>query len=85
MPSRPAMGRAAGALVNASSAPALRTDATDITQDSKKRYRAGVLKYRQMGYWVPDYQPKETDTVCLFRITPQDGWGDLGEQAAHTR
>ena len=41
--------------------------------DAKKRYSAGVLKYKQMGYWVPDYQPKETDTICLFRITPQDG------------
>ena len=68
--------------MNASSAPALRTDATDITQDSKKRYRAGVLKYRQMGYWVPDYQPKETDTVCLFRITPQDGVDPVEAAAA---
>ena len=41
--------------------------------DAKKRYSAGVLKYKQMGYWVPDYQPKETDTICLFRITPQEG------------
>ena len=41
--------------------------------DVKKRYSAGVLKYKQMGYWIPDYQPKETDTICLFRITPQDG------------
>jgi ribulose-bisphosphate carboxylase large chain len=46
--------------------------ATEIV-DSKKRYSAGVLKYRQMGYWVPDYVPKDTDTICLFRITPQDG------------
>ncbi len=45
---------------------------TEIT-DMKKRYSAGVLKYKQMGYWVPDYQPKDTDTLCLFRITPQDG------------
>ena len=47
-------------------------DATQIT-DAKKRYSAGVLKYRQMGYWQPDYVPKETDTICLFRITPQEG------------
>lgn len=26
--------------------------------DAKKRYSAGVLKYKQMGYWMPDYQPK---------------------------
>jgi ribulose-bisphosphate carboxylase large chain len=47
-------------------------DAGEIT-DAKKRYAAGVLKYRQMGYWMPDYVPKDTDVVCLFRITPQDG------------
>src|SRR3954452_2495112 len=47
-------------------------ETTQIT-DAKKRYSAGVLKYRQMGYWMPDYQPKETDTICLFRITPQEG------------
>ena len=37
------------------------------------RYKAGVLKYKQMGYWVPDYEPKDTDVIALFRITPQDG------------
>lgn len=41
--------------------------------DKKKRYSAGVLKYRQMGYWDADYQPKDTDVLCLFRITPQEG------------
>ena len=34
---------------------------TEIT-DAKKRYSAGVLKYKQMGYWMPDYVPKDTDT-----------------------
>src|SRR5262245_27283374 len=37
------------------------------------RYDAGVLKYREMGYWQPDYQPKDTDLIALFRITPQPG------------
>lgn len=41
--------------------------------DKKKRYSAGVLNYRQMGYWDADYQPKDTDVLCLFRITPQEG------------
>ena len=41
--------------------------------DPKARYKAGVLKYKQMGYWRTDYEPKDTDVVCLFRITPQDG------------
>ncbi|MBS0595491.1 MAG: form I ribulose bisphosphate carboxylase large subunit [Proteobacteria bacterium] len=51
---------------------ALAADATRIT-DARERYRAGVLKYRQMGYWEPDYVPRDTDMICLFRITPQDG------------
>src|SRR6478672_12551842 len=37
------------------------------------RYRAGVMKYAQMGYWQPDYEPKDTDVLALFRISPQDG------------
>jgi ribulose-bisphosphate carboxylase large chain len=45
---------------------------TQIT-DSSKRYAAGVLKYAQMGYWQPDYAPKDTDVLALFRITPQEG------------
>ncbi len=35
--------------------------------------RAGVIPYRAMGYWDPDYVPRETDVIALFRITPQDG------------
>src|ERR687893_1594 len=26
-----------------------------------------------MGYWLPDYQPKDTDVLCAFRIPPQPG------------
>ena len=48
------------------------SEVTEII-DAKKRYKAGVLKYREMGYWRPDYQPKATDIICLFRITPQEG------------
>src|SRR5260370_19155267 len=55
--------------------------ATAIT-DAKRRYKAGVLKYRQMGYWEPDYVPKATDTVCLFRITPQEGVDPVEAAAA---
>ena len=58
------------------------TEVTDITGDAKKRYTAGVLKYRQMGYWQPDYQPAETDTICLFRITPQEGVDPVEAAAA---
>jgi ribulose-bisphosphate carboxylase large chain len=38
-----------------------------------ERYRAGVLKYAQMGYWQPDYTPAASDVLALFRITPQEG------------
>ena len=27
-------------------------------KDVKERYKGGVLKYKQMGYWRPDYAPK---------------------------
>ena len=48
------------------------TESKQIT-DAKKRYSAGVLKYKQMGYWQPDYVPKDTDLIAMFRITPQEG------------
>ena len=38
-----------------------------------ERYKAGVLKYAQMGYWDSGYRPKDTDVLALFRITPQEG------------
>ena len=51
-------------------------------RDSKERYRAGVLKYAQMGYWDSDYEPKDTDVLALFRITPQDGVDPIEAAAA---
>ncbi|MBT9494821.1 MAG: ribulose-bisphosphate carboxylase large subunit, partial [Paucibacter sp.] len=53
-----------------------------VITDAKKRYSAGVLKYRQMGYWDADYVPKDTDLLCLFRITPQDGVDAIEAAAA---
>ena len=26
-----------------------------------------------MGYWEPDYEPKDTDVLCTFRVQPQEG------------
>jgi ribulose-bisphosphate carboxylase large chain len=49
--------------------------------DASERYRAGVLKYAQMGYWQPDYEPTETDVLAVFRMTPQEGV-DPAEAAA---
>ena len=37
------------------------------------RYKAGVMQYKDMGYFDLSYEPKETDVLCVFRITPQDG------------
>ncbi|ASY66866.1 Ribulose bisphosphate carboxylase large chain (plasmid) [Sinorhizobium sojae CCBAU 05684] len=48
----------------------------------KERYKAGVLKYAQMGYWNGDYEPKDTDLIALFRITPQDGVDPIEAAAA---
>ncbi len=47
-----------------------------------ERYRAGVLKYAQMGYWDGDYMPKDSDLLALFRITPQDGVDPIEAAAA---
>ncbi|WP_457811809.1 form I ribulose bisphosphate carboxylase large subunit [Sinorhizobium meliloti] len=48
----------------------------------RERYKAGVLKYAQMGYWNEDYEPKDTDLIALFRITPQDGVDPIEAAAA---
>src|SRR5579863_10408265 len=45
--------------------------ATAAKTATAKRYKAGVLRYVEMGYWQPDYVPLETDLVVVFRITPQ--------------
>jgi ribulose-bisphosphate carboxylase large chain len=50
--------------------------------DARKRYAAGVLKYAQMGYWDGGYEPKDTDVVALFRITPQEGVDAIEAAAA---
>ena len=49
---------------------------------AKTRYSAGVLEYKKMGYWDPDYEPKDTDIIALFRISPQDGVDPVEAAAA---
>jgi ribulose-bisphosphate carboxylase large chain len=49
------------------------TDERVTAKTGAARYKAGVLKYAQMGYWDSDYVPKDTDVLAMFRITPQDG------------
>ncbi|HZR79437.1 MAG TPA: form I ribulose bisphosphate carboxylase large subunit [Chthoniobacterales bacterium] len=57
-------------------------DTTAKTVKGKERYRSGVLEYRKMGYWEPDYEPKDTDLIALFRVTPQDGVDPIEASAA---
>jgi ribulose-bisphosphate carboxylase large chain len=39
----------------------------------KALFDAGVKMYKEMGYYRPDYTPKDTDLLCVFRVTPQEG------------
>jgi ribulose-bisphosphate carboxylase large chain len=44
-----------------------------MEDDVSDRWGAGVIPYAEMGYWQPDYEPQDTDVLCAFRISPQDG------------
>ncbi len=57
-------------------------DTKAATVRGKDRYRSGVMEYRKMGYWEPDYTPKDTDIIAMFRITPQDGVDPIEAAAA---
>jgi ribulose-bisphosphate carboxylase large chain len=50
--------------------------------EKRNRYSAGVMEYRQMGYWDPDYEPRDTDILAVFRVTPQDGVDPIEASAA---
>ena len=39
----------------------------------KTRYNPGVISYKKMGYWQPDYKPGATDVIAMFRLTPANG------------
>jgi ribulose-bisphosphate carboxylase large chain len=45
----------------------------DGVGEKKDRWAAGVTPYAEMGYYDADYQPKDTDILAAFRITPQPG------------
>jgi ribulose-bisphosphate carboxylase large chain len=38
-----------------------------------ERWNAGVIPYAEMGFWQPDYEPKDTDVLAAFRLVPQPG------------
>ncbi|ATY85959.1 ribulose-bisphosphate carboxylase large subunit [Kyrpidia spormannii] len=44
-----------------------------MEQDAKKRWASGVIPYKEMGYWQPDYEVKDTDVIAAFRVVPQEG------------
>ncbi|WP_336739107.1 form I ribulose bisphosphate carboxylase large subunit [Aureimonas altamirensis] len=52
------------------------------TVTGKERYKSGVMEYKRMGYWEPQYEPKDTDLIACFRITPQDGVDPIEAAAA---
>ena len=52
------------------------------TVKGKDRYKAGVMEYSKMGYYEPDYQPKDTDIIACFRVTPQEGVDPVEAAAA---
>ena len=53
-----------------------------MTIRGKDRYKSGVMEYKKMGYWEPDYVPKDTDIIALFRVTPQEGVDPIEAAAA---
>lgn len=48
----------------------------------KSRWSAGVAPYAEMGYYDADYEPKDTDILCAFRIVPQEGVEPIEASAA---
>ena len=56
---------------------------TALTVDrAKDRWAAGVTPYAEMGYFNADYEPKDTDILAAFRITPQPGADPIEAAAA---
>src|SRR5919202_6145770 len=48
----------------------------------KDRWAAGVTPYAEMGYYDPDYEPKDSDVLAAFRVTPQPGVDPVEAAAA---
>jgi ribulose-bisphosphate carboxylase large chain len=51
-------------------------------EKQRDRWSAGVTPYAEMGYYDSDYEPKDTDILCAFRITPQPGVDPIEAAAA---
>src|ERR687886_294254 len=62
--------------------PAMPSTATPTIDRAKDRWAAGVTPYAEMGYFNADYEPKDTDVLAAFRITPQPGVDPIEAAAA---
>src|SRR5258708_22660454 len=58
------------------------TPTTTATADKKDRWASGVTPYAEMGYYDADYEPKDSDILAAFRITPQPGVDPIEAAAA---
>jgi ribulose-bisphosphate carboxylase large chain len=57
-------------------------DVAERTRIKVERYESGVIPYKKMGYWDANYTIKDSDVLCLFRITPQQGVDPVEAAAA---
>src|SRR5713101_3255173 len=55
---------------------------TETIPQQRNRWTSGVIPYAEMGYWKPDYEPKDTDILCAFRFVPQEGVEPIEAAAA---
>ena len=58
------------------------SEAAERTRIKSERYESGVIPYKKMGYWDPEYPVKDSDVLCLFRVTPQPGVDPVEAAAA---
>jgi ribulose-bisphosphate carboxylase large chain len=49
---------------------------------TRSRWAAGVTPYAEMGYYDPTYEPRDSDILVAFRITPQEGVEPIEAAAA---
>src|SRR5689334_24374374 len=58
------------------------TATTAALTEKKDRWASGVTPYAEMGYFDSDYEPKDSDILAAFRITPQPGVDPVEAAAA---
>src|ERR1700757_1411326 len=55
---------------------------SSVNGAKKDRWASGVTPYAEMGYYDPEYEPKDTDVLAMFRVTPQPGVDPIEAAAA---